>query len=1496
MGTSGPGGVGPLSSSRLTRILQEKAEALRKKRQAAEAAEKVVEEQVGSLERLGIAPPELAEKQQQLRDLARRTDWEQLEVQARATLEYLEKTVPATIESRRHRTEESMRRLISLGVTFPAGLGTELRALAKPPPESGWAEVVGRLARIDDAIRQAAAERLENVRARALAVARESGLAGQKLAAFERRLPPSEEASTDERLAAALDLVRREVAEGLPEALERSRAARRAAEEVRATAELLGAPTGALDAALKEEEERGPEGWPDTLRSVDLAAKEIGEGLRGRCTQALESLRASLAGLSEFGVDPAPARASVEDALARLSTAGPSEIGPILADASRSAEEPIVTVVAGLLDEVRPRIAAARRLGRDTTDVFVAMNRAREALRLKIYSEALAAAQESLERVRKLTEDLDAAGDELANLEEMLGRFRDAGFPAAGFDPALKKARDLIQRAEIGPATETLRETVRLLGQEAVRFFVDRWRSLERVAGIARERGFLPADAENGLADAKTALDRGDLADAAETIARFEVELRSAAAPFVSRRVEEMEKGFADIPDEALTDPVRRLLADADVTLRVKQDLVGAVDSLVRAEREFAAVFAAHASALVEALEIEGRTLESMGGAGDEIQRQIDEVQQIFNMGDFVKASRSSQEIRTRAQQQQLLRSEEAVSHAKLSLVELETTGLDLGPLRAQLEKAQTDAREGRHLDAYRTATRLEETALKHRSAAQDALRRFSRVEELAGQLGTGSGIAARSDEALANARTAFRSLDFDRTRTLLDELERQLGAEEARVDADRRLHELSLLIEEGRRLSVPMEAFEARSERLRTERPTAPPEATREGVRLLHEELVNVLRPVLEENLRALERDLDVGRAAGVTLDPVLPALGEARRRIALPVPVGAAALLDEVRSALLSTRGFVDQADRVARRVRDAIAQAELLRVDLGVLRPKVDEIERLLAAREYARVVDVGGTVERELIQTTFQHVSKTLAGFQAAVTQLRRTGGNTSVAENLLHQARMALDEGKPMDAVQFAARSETELERADLQRRLAEGSIQAAAQALARARDEGTVAEEAADALRSGETAFGRADYPSALEQALSVSELVETAREGHRRARESTAAAERQVGEAGALGAETKDASQRLTEARTEAKAGHYPTAVKLGREATEMGRWAIERMFSTSLGELRREVESGRAGGLTVEVEPLDAVVSEAEAALRGGAWARLRTSLARADAASRRLFDEVVDGRWRRLEADASRTAGAPAGDAVRRAELRGQLDRFKERRDLGGALKLLNAELDATRAQRREEMGRSMAGFRDRLWVGERLGVDTTPVMQTYTEAKGALDTNRFDDATRSLERATGLLEAAVRPPFQRRRKELQSEVTFAEEGLHVSVGPVKDGLKESDELASSGKLLDAARLLLKTEEELNLRKSLHRELTNLHFLIDAALGRASERRVDTTEARKLLTESLTLRQTDYPAALAKAREALKRLQHDGLASPEIAPAAPAAGPLWPFRRPP
>jgi hypothetical protein len=1497
-----------VGSSRLTRILQEKAEALRKRRQSAEALQKEVEEQLSSLTTLGISPAEAPERLVHLRELARRSDWDGVEIQAKALIDYLGRTVPSSIESRRRHTVEAAGSLAGAGIVLPPEVAEELRQLEHPPEGSSWSDTVGRLAKVETALGSAQQSYVSTARTQALAVATWVGLSPARRAEFEELIEVAVAPAADGRVVEALDQVRRSLVEGLPEAKERRDDVREAAARMAAAAKEYGASTTRLDSAVRDDADAAPERWPESVRGIEDALVEVGEGLRERGTQALDTLRVALNATREYGVDPTAAQQSVEEASARLTTASPLEITPLLAEARRAAEEPIVAVVAGLLDEVRPRIAEARRLGRDPSDVFAAMNRAREALRLKIYSEALAASQEAVDRVGRLTEDLDVVREELAAVEEMLERLRRVHFSTETFDPQIQRIRGHIERAESDAARKLLQETVLALGREALQYFLQRWSSLDGVREYARDRGFLPSETDPAMTEVRVLLDAGQLAEGVERLVKVEIALRTAAEPFVARRIEEMEKGFADIPDEALAAPIRRLLADADVTLRVKSDVIGSLESLRRAERDFASVFAGHASALVEQLEAEGHVLESMGGAGDEIQRQIDEVQQIFNMGDFVQASRASQEIRKRAQQQQLLRSEEAVSHAKLALVELDTMGLDLTKFRAQLDEAQAAARSAKYAEAYRIATRLEESAARTWTAAQEIVEALNAAQEVLGRVRESGTDPGPFYEPLRNARVAFQALDFDGARALLETVQRGLGDEEARAETTRLLADLERLIEDGRRLAIPMEAFAARLAGMRTEQTTAPPPATRTQARLVHEEIVALVRPVLEENLRGLERDLDIARGAGVDVERILGPLSEARRRIALPVPAGAAALLDEARAEFVDTRGFVEHAERVAKRAREALAEADLLHVEVPSLRSAMDRLEAGLAQRQYARVVELGGPLERELLQATYQHVSKTLASFQAMLTRLRREGGDTTVAENLLHQARMALDEGKAVEALQLAGRSESELERADLQRRVAEGSVQAAERSLNRAVSEGVLAPAASDELATAKAAFQDRDYFAVLDRALAASDALGIVRENHRRAKDALAATDRQLAEAAALGADMTEATARVNEARQLSEAGQYPETVRAAREATEMARWAIERLFAGPLGELRRVVEQGRKEKLTTEIDPVEAIVAEGEAALRAREWKQVSEAIERAEVASRRAFEAVVDVRWREVEADSARIGAVPVGETARREEVQQRLSELRTKRDFPGALELIRTELALLHRRRQERVESRIAELKAQLWVGERLGLDTTPVMQTFSEARSAADAGKLDEADRLLGEALPALEKAIREPFARRQKEVVTELNFAQEGLHVSVGPVQERLREIEELDQAGHVLDAGRSLLAAEEDLNLRKSLHRELMNLHYLIDAALGRAQQNRVDTTVARQLLAESIRLRDSDYAAALEKAREALRALQGESPAATPVtaasgtseAPVAtPAASPtstFWPFRRPP
>ncbi len=1381
---------------------------------------------------------------------------------------------------------------------MPEAFRTALSTVASTTPDADWTRSTAALGELDQQIRHVENDYSASLRSRGRALAEWAGAPAEMQTTLDGRLRQALEPIRDGHLKEALHQVNEVVPECVPLAAQRRDKARASGRELLLAAQDLGVSSEALEAALRADAEASPIDWQASVTAVEEASVRVGNTLRERVGQTLESLRATLESLREYDVDPAPYLVRLGESRGMVDTVEAAQVPKVLSEARATVEEPVVSIVASLLDAVRPRLVEARRLGRDPSEVFAAMNRAREALRLKIYSEALAASQEAIERVGTLTADLDTARAEADALSEMLQRLAAAHFPIGPYSASLQRIRDHLDRVDLSPARDLLRETFQSLGGEAATFFTREYETLEAVRPIAEERGFLPAGAEEELTRARKFLDDGDLADAGELLAALEVRLRTAAGPYVARRVEELERGFADIPDETLVAPVRRLLADADVTLRVKEDLPGSLDALKRAEREFTAVFAAHASSLVEALEEERRVLESMGGAGDEIQRQIDEVEQIFNMGDFVKASRASQEIRTRAHQQQLVRSEEATSHAKLALVELSKMGVDTPELRGSLERATEALRGQRYSEAYRLADETERNAVRLKTTAQAILSGLAEANALWQTLKQAGVPVEAHRERIRLVQAAYQALDFGGAKDGLDVLMALLKSEQASAETRRLLSEASLFREDGQRLGVPTEPFGPRIDGARGALEEGRAAEALAQARSVHADLVQLLKPVLAQNLRALEQDLEVGRSSGIDIQPVVEILGEARRRLALAVPTGVTELVESARARLVETRGFFEHAERGLKRATEAVNQAELVHASPGTARERLAAVEAAIGRREYAKAIEMSSALERELLQVTYQHVSRTLAGFQGLLIHSRPEGTDTALAENLLMQARTALEEGRPVEALQLAARSESELERVELQLRLAQGAVRTMEAKIAEAGKEGIRAHIAEAKFLEAQGAYRDRLFPVVLELALDASDALSAAQEAHRRAREALDSADRQIKESLEIGSDVSEVVRILEVARTAFQDGEYSEATRRAREAAEQARWAIERLFAGVLSDVRHLVETARSAGLAEIADRFAAEVEQAEGSLKVRDWKKASDGFQWCREGLTEALTAALEARTREVEAayhDDVGTVGAAELEFRAQAKQRALEEAAKG--GYAAALAILRDEEVRARDRWRLDLEARVTSLKDRLWVGEKLGLDTTPVMERFSEAQLALSNGRFEEVREKVLDGEARLKALVGARLPDRLKETQTELVFAQDGLHVALADVVERMRSVPELLSSGLSIEAAQVVLEAGEELNRRKALHRELMNLHYLIDAALGRASELRLDTTEPRKLLDESIQARATDYAVALEKAREALRLLQERlKIAEPPAPAPAPAAPAFWPFRRPP
>ncbi|HEV2166177.1 MAG TPA: hypothetical protein VGS23_04265, partial [Thermoplasmata archaeon] len=418
-------------------------------------------------------------------------------------------------------------------------------------------------------------------------------------------------------------------------------------------------------------------------------------------------------------------------------------------------------------------------------------------------------------------------------------------------------------------------------------------------------------------------------------------------------------------------------------------------------------------------------------------------------------------------------------------------------------------------------------------------------------------------------------------------------------------------------------------------------------------------------------------------------------------------------------------------------------------------------------------------------------------------------------------------------------------------------------------------------------AFTQKEYARVLEISIDAIDRIAQTRELYRRSREALEAATEAVGEATAVGAEPTEVSETLRRAQDLAGSGDYLAAAARAREAIDLAGWTIERRYAGNIAEVRNLLLTARSEGLEA-AESVTASLSQAETFLKEKQWNRAREALERGQSEAFRALDESLTARLSRIESRRAELGSPTPEEAARRAEWAGGLETARANHAYAEAIAAVQAEEARGVESRRATLERTVNELKDRLWVGERLGLDTTPAMERFSEARMALDQGRLEAVEGEVRQGNAALEGLIREGISARSKQVETELLFARDGLRVRLGDLEARLAAVSTIVEDGRLVEAGRSLLAVEEEVTNRKAAHRQLMNLHYLIEAGLRRAAASRLDSGEARRLFEESQRDTASDYTAAIAKARASLKLVE--GLLKSSEPPTA-----FWPFKRP-
>ncbi len=1451
------------------RNLVQKVEEMRRQKGAYESSKSKLDKLLHLLTEFHVEFKNLEERKSEIDKLAVPSSWGEADHLAVTLVEDISTALKEDVSDRVGKLTKRRTDLISLGIPDTMGLGDGLEKAVRMSQDGSF----------EDSFQEA----LQVERTLSGVEEKAGSLLNERVdAVLKWSLPADEVEGAKKTLQACLDLIEKNDLPQASECIERESTARLPNLRNKLTSlseELKRAAQVAKDEGVD------PEGAEQLLAGVsevrfseiDARGNRISESLEKlrekllpQFTGRLEKLKAVVDRMREGGTDVGAVSAEIEALGKNLPTISPGEAVSAIARLGQMVEGPLLRVIFSQVEEIRPYLEEARSMGRPIDGLVEGMNHTRALLNAKDYARAIDASSATLERAKTLLEDVEIARNEIEEYRSLLFKLEVAGLSVVDLQEVTTKAQAAAAKGEFSAVKGILREGAKLLGRQSTAFFKGQIDQADRCLHQMEERGFMvPPEAKGRIEDLKMLLSSGNIPGALELISDINLKLQSPVREGVLRHVEALNADLDALTNEAARKTVEGLVAEVKTQPENIEQYLASMEALGRVEKSVSITLASEVGRAIEELETGLKNLQAMGVATEDLEREVNDIRQILDTGNFLRALRSAQDFSGKLTQLAMSRAEDALAGAKLAIVEVSRMISEPPAVKQMQDQAREAFQAGRYLESYQTALKAKEEVVTIQQRSQRIVERIGQtVAQMTSLRKRGAPVEQlRAVTAkIASVREAYQALSFENAEAILAEVQGNLEELVVRTDGQTLLAQLRGVLEGMAVLGVHTAEWEERVEGLSHELEGANPSKGQLVAEELMGRVIDKVRPVLEESITSIRAELKIASEEGIDIRQAEGMLNEAAEKMKSPAPVGVAKILAEVRNQFSQNRALQEAAQKALAGARDIVAQAEMMNLDVLTYQARTEEISTKIAATQFAAALELAQEVRSGALILVKDHLNQLIANLQNVIMRAKMDGTLTMTAENYVVQARNKIATNNTADILQLIGKAESELERIELQHSIAQNSLGILESKVSEAFKSGLICPELSQDISEAKRGFDEGQYADVLDLVLRGSDRLQGAQKLFGRAN----MAYRRVAElfevASGFGIEL--GQNHLKEAKEGIASGKYAEAEALSRQAWEELRGRVEDEFTRMTGE----------ASAFLDLFPLDDATHERlKVALDGAHQAKTHEDYQTMALAIDRAFREVTQATVKFLHKQAERIHRVPDSFQEDRArELMVQIDvvmdSLRENRlsSVAEKWKTLKTDVDKfltsyvdAEADRLAELG----------MVIERLGLDFTPIIERISEAKTAVQGDDLDGATGKLGQAFLMLDAMIRESVPAKAKDFRKRILRARDQLNVSTTGMEELVAESERLLSSGEPVRSARTLMDAENELNNRKGWQTELMNLQSILVSLTEQAEADSIDTVSVTKLMEEAVSLKtRGDYKSALEKLRagqEEIRRL---------------------------
>ncbi|UCE37649.1 MAG: hypothetical protein JSW00_19755 [Thermoplasmata archaeon] len=848
----------------------------------------------------------------------------------------------------------------------------------------------------------------------------------------------------------------------------------------------------------------------------------------------------------------------------------------------------------------RPKFITAKNIGANLSESVKYLDMARSSLKEKKFVEAMEYARKGEATINKLISNYEGAKEELQLITQAISRAAKIGVDTIRITDLMKEAKGAFDSKDYKKAMNLISQCREKIEQGMYDHTFDIIKKSEEIVSLGEKTDSNVKHVREYLNQANVALKAEDYNKAIELANKIKEEAGDALKKGVTKEIVDLTYVVNSLEEGEGKTNCMNLLANAGAVLDQDNydEAYGFVIECKKAVNEYV-------KSSIEKAEVTMASLRDMKGDIPQVEEMLSKAKSLYEEKKFSEALTQSNNILEMVIDQQKTIVTDLASSILENINRAKEYGMDVSEMNERLRGANEAIARRNFREAYYIMTKSKEETLsfigEHEELTATIIALKSKIEEA-----TKHDIDMSSPmKKLVEAEKSLSAGSFKAVSDLVEECTNE-------VTQLTLVHSINEKMEFGKECieiakNLEMDTSDAELQLKKTviymnneqfENALNSAQKTAERA----EELCNVKISDMLSNaysmiIEAKKIGLDV-LTVEVLYQKAEEALELHRYEKAAKYASHSLGEIEEIRDESQRTANIINLAGNY-------IQEAESLKADVSEARKLLEKAFSELKNNEYLASIELGKKCIRLAKKAKELKVSEAISSFQSIINKSKSEGMDVSKAEKLLEEARIALADEDYNEALRLAMQSESEVEKVDLQKKMAAEIIAVTAAKLKEAEKKGIGADNVRKLLIKAATALKNLEYVKALEFALESGIVLSETTEEYERASTTLHAALARVNESDDVGVDVKKARELYGVAKKAFEEKKFTTSMKFAKETIREAKRSYVGHLSIPIENCEQLIKT--ASELGVNVTRANNMLDEAKAALEEESYAQV-------------------------------------------------------------------------------------------------------------------------------------------------------------------------------------------------------------------------------------------------------------------------------------------------